>query len=910
MSVKFYNKQKKQWEKIASLLATSIRVLDIEGNYKATSVEECLSEISDCLDKKFDNVEMTSEGNLNFYSNEVIVDTVYIPAGRGGDISGEIVNRLQKQINDLNVRVSWLEENGGGGGTDGNTAPTITTTFNKTSFSTDEEVEIPYFVMDSQGGNFIANYVIDGETKNETVKVGPNTWKIGKLSKGKHTLKLFLKDYALFSNELVFNIVIGSLEISSNFRDKDYGLNDNIVVNYDIESVGDEAIKVERIINGKSTIVNGTSGRNSWTLGPVNKGIYKISLRAFTDSSSSNVLSYTFTVTDSDSLYVSTTFDDETWNVENRLIIPYRISLIGGSKFKAKYTLNGVEQSIADATLGMNFWDLGHVSIGDYELKIQVTNVTGSMESNILTINVSVEATDFNPVNPVDDYLVCWFDARGKSNAYEDREEWIDKSNNNVQATLVDVNYSNNGWIEDGLRLNGDAYCEIDLAPFKSGISEYGLTLDVQYKFNNSGLDSARVFSCEMPLLPGAGASINGDEICLLGTESINKSPNNENSLIRATFVIDKELKRSYIYVNGVICNTTLLSITDTFMHDSNVLLNAQRDKDGNIVNISDCTIYNVRVYEKALTPDEVVQNHIADMPIQEQKIAVRRNEFTSLGQVDIDGDFTGMGAEDQVPLRVSFSPNDGPGVKFDYPKVLVDWQGNSSLEYAIKNYNIDLIDEEGNGVDIQLKEDWPLHDSYHIKANMVDSSHAFNIGIAKLLSKIYTEPTPGIINNPDKPIKYGIDGFPVTMFHNGRFHGLYTFNLKQHRKVYGMDKDSTTQFAYRAEENSAMGAAAFRDSSDFSIEQEFEERHPKRSPGTGVKHNELRRLIDFVKESSDAAFTRDFTKHFNKNYVLDYFLICYAFGGIDSMGKNLTLMSWDATPTSGIWYPVFYDMD
>lgn len=912
MSIKFYNEHIQQWQKIASLLANSITVFDIEGNYDSQTVEGCLQEIADALNNRFDDVECTSNGVLNFYSNGTIVKSVATPTSRSGQISNEIIDRILQQLNDHEQRISWLEENGGGGGTSNNTPPTITSTFTQTSFSTDDEIEIPYFLMDNQGGNFKAIYSIDGEITEESAVLGPNTWKVGKLSKGKHTLKIYIKDFSLFSNELVFNVTVGALEITSSFRDKDYGLNESITINYDISSVNNDPIKVERTLDDVTEEVNATPGRNTWSLGVLSKGVHKVKLRAYTESAESNVLSYTFTVTDADSLFISTTFEKEqTWNVEDRLIIPYRVSLLGGSKFKAKYKINGVQQPTADAQLGMNFWDLGYVSIGTYDLEIQVTNTAGTIESNIIQLRVNVQATDFTPVRPVEDYLLCWFDARGKSNSYEDREEWIDKSGNNVKATLVDVNYSNNGWIDDSLRLNGDAYVEIDLKPFEGGVSQYGLTIDVQYKFNHSGNDDARIFSCEMPIVPNCGASVYAEDIALLGTESINKSPNNENNLIRATFVIDPEAQRSYIYINAVICNTALLSSSDYFGHDGKIYLNAQRDKDGNIINLSDCNIYNLRVYDKALTPDEVLQNHISDMTIEEQKEAVRRNTFSSLGQLDMDGNFAGMGADDQVPLRVAFSPNDGPGTKFDFPEVLVDWQGNSSLQYAIKNYNIDLYDETGESVDVKMNEGWPEHDSYHIKANMVDSSHSFNIGIAKLLPKIYTEPHPGIINNPDKNIRYAIDGFPVTVFHNGKFHGLYTFNLKQHRKVFGMDKKSTTQFMYRAEENSAMGAAAFRDSSNHSIEQEWEERHPKRPAGTGVDHIEFRRLINFIKDSSDEVFVRDLPRYFNKNYLLDYYIICYAFGGIDSLGKNMTLCTWDAVgDKSGIWYPMFYDMD
>lgn len=858
--------------------------------------------------------ELNCGENVSNYSLDIEAGTTWVDGQT--PVNAENLNKIENKLVEIAKKIAWLEENGGGGGgISNNTPPTISSTFTRTSFSSDEEIEIPYFIIDNQGGDFKAIYTIaDGKTgitiSEETLPavLGPNVWKIGRLEKGSYMFKIYIKDYQLFSEEKVFNVTVGSLEITSNFRDKDYGLNEKLVVNYDIESVSNDPITVERILDGISETVSANTGRNVWNLGSLNKGVHTISLKAYTDNSTSNVLTYIFAVTDSDSLYISSTLNSgDTWNVEDKLIVPYRVSLLGGSKFIAHYKINGVEQPTANCALGMNFWDLGYVSVGQYELEIYVTDAKETMTSNTLNLTLNVQATDFVPTLPVEDFLLCWFSAKGKSNSYSDREEWIDKSGNNVQAKLVDVNYSNNGWIDDGLRLNGDAYVEIDLKPFENGVSNYGLTLDVQYTFNNLGNDDARIFSCESPLVPYQGCAVKADTCRVYGTESINESPNNENNSIRATFVIDPANQRSLVYINGVICNTALLSNTDQFVHDSKIYLNCQKSKTGEIINLSDCTIYNVRVYDKALTYEEVVQNHIADMDYEAQKEAKRRNTFSSLGKLDMDGNFAGMDADNQVPLRVSFSPNDGPGIKFDYPEVLVDWQGNSSLQYAIKNYNLDLMDENNKSVKIQMKDDWPKADSYHIKVNMVDSSHSFNVGIAKLLPKIYTEKLPPMLEDPDNTkLRYGVDGFPITIFNNGEFYSLGTFNLKQHRDLFGLSKKNPNHFMYRAEENSAMGAAAFRDSSDYSIEQEWENRHPKIKPGTGGDHSAFRRLIDFVKDSTDEDFKNNIDQYFNLNYLLDYYIICYAFGGIDSLGKNMTVTTWDGN----IWYLMFYDMD
>ena len=161
MSIKFYDSKKQQWEKVATMLANSVRVLDIKGNYSSQTVEGCLDEIAEGLNSKFDDVELLSDGTFNFYSNGKIIKTVGVPTTKNGNIDSEVIDEIYKRLDDHEARITWLEENGGGGGsTDGNTAPTITTTFSQTHFSTEDEIEIPYFVMDSQGGNFIANYSI------------------------------------------------------------------------------------------------------------------------------------------------------------------------------------------------------------------------------------------------------------------------------------------------------------------------------------------------------------------------------------------------------------------------------------------------------------------------------------------------------------------------------------------------------------------------------------------------------------------------------------------------------------------------------------------------------------------------------------------------------------------------------
>ncbi len=54
------------------------------------------------------------------------------------------------------------------------------------------------------------------------------------------------------------------------------------------------------------------------------------------------------------------------------------------------------------------------------------------------------------------------------------------------------------------------------------------------------------------------------------------------------------------------------------------------------------------------------------------------------------------------------------------------------------------------------------------------------------------------------------------------------------------------------------------------------------------------------------AKFTYEFEQHFNKNFVLFYYVLTHVLLMIDSRAKNMMIATWD----NQHWYPIFYDMD
>lgn len=102
MSVKYFNKDKQIWEKIASIVATSIYVVDAEGNFESSDIEGCLSELADTLNQKIDNIVYTDDNFLNFYANGILIKSIKIEGGSQVD-SAEIDELRNEKIDDVQI---------------------------------------------------------------------------------------------------------------------------------------------------------------------------------------------------------------------------------------------------------------------------------------------------------------------------------------------------------------------------------------------------------------------------------------------------------------------------------------------------------------------------------------------------------------------------------------------------------------------------------------------------------------------------------------------------------------------------------------------------------------------------------------------------------------------------------------
>ena len=185
----------------------------------------------------------------------------------------------------------------------------------------------------------------------------------------------------------------------------------------------------------------------------------------------------------------------------------------------------------------------------------------------------------------------------------------------------------------------------------------------------------------------------------------------------------------------------------------------------------------------------------------------------------------------------------------------ILNAQGQSSLVFIKKNVAVDLCDDEWVGDETPKIRigDWVPQDSFHMKAYYTD----FFRGVGAVSYKLYDQIVRTRGNMYDRPWKKALldmskigtttksfgnpyvddyelltdtgarcfpDGFPVAVYLNGVFYGIFSFQLKKHRDNYHMDK-STAEHVHLDGSLYAFTIFNGKDKIDWS---QFEIRNPK----------------------------------------------------------------------------------
>lgn len=241
---------------------------------------------------------------------------------------------------------------------------------------------------------------------------------------------------------------------------------------------------------------------------------------------------------------------------------------------------------------------------------------------------------------------------------------------------------------------------------------------------------------------------------------------------------------------------------------------------------------------------------------------------------------------------RVAVQYKDGINSFDCYAELKV--QGTSSLWYEKQNYTIKLFKDETYTDREKVNLGWGSESKYCLKANWVDKTHSRNLVTANLVSQINAK--YGLHKNA--PNNGAVDGFPIEVYNNGEFLGLFTFNIPKDEWLFGMDKNNPNHLIFFSEDwdacNMFLEKATY---GPWTLEVGEE------TPENLAK---LNRVFDFVLHSSDEVFKQDFEKYISLDAALNYYIVADFACMADNVGKNLMMVTYNGE----LWYPTLYDMD
>ena len=272
-----------------------------------------------------------------------------------------------------------------------------------------------------------------------------------------------------------------------------------------------------------------------------------------------------------------------------------------------------------------------------------------------------------------------------------------------------------------------------------------------------------------------------------------------------------------------------------------------------------------------------------------------------TIPRIDLTGNVEGISKSDRVTLQFDFASPVESFTCFAY----MSWQGHNSLNYPKKNFTVRLYDnKEITDKHKLIFQDWVREHKYVLKANYCDFSQSRNLIAANIWADMVASretvfPTLRLTSN------FGaVDGFPVIVYLNGDFIGLYTMNLHKDDDLYKMDD------AYDAVliANSAVPAETrFKANALFKDEKNAWEIEYCGTDDCKWAKDKLNELISFVMKSDDVTFRANIGNYLDVDAAIDYLIFIYVTGLKENAIKDLVLLKYH---DCDVWIPSAYDME
>lgn len=254
---------------------------------------------------------------------------------------------------------------------------------------------------------------------------------------------------------------------------------------------------------------------------------------------------------------------------------------------------------------------------------------------------------------------------------------------------------------------------------------------------------------------------------------------------------------------------------------------------------------------------------------------------------LNLIGDISGMSKDDAVTLNYTYEDRVGT--------CTCKWQGSSSLSYEKKNYTI-KFDEA-----FEAKEGWGEQKKYCFKANWIDASHSRNVVSAKKWGQIVKSRTPEDAVLSALPNGGAIDGFPCIITINGKFQGLFTWNIPKDGWMYGMGSGANEAIVCA---DTHVPATQFKAAA--TLNGDFDLEYVSDEDNSAWVLTSLNRMLNAVINSDGSDLDTTVAQYLDWQSAIDYYIFTVLIMGRDMTDKNYLLYTYDGVK----WHFGAYDMD
>ena len=576
---------------------------------------------------------------------------------------------------------------------------------------------------------------------------------------------------------------------------------------------------------------------------------------------------------------------------------------------------------------------------------------TGETEYNF---NIEVVESSIN-LAEITDSLRCKFSAAGRSNSEENPAQW---ESNGVTVDFEGFDWATNGWTGDVLSLTNGAKITINDTPFATDVMATGFTFEAELTCSNVVDRDAFVIKCVNNAV-GIQMTTEEAKIMVSGGQTLDTkfAP---DIPIKIGFVVERKdgNRLLQLYVNGIRDRALQYQAGASLMQVAPAKIEVSSEA-------ADVQLRNIRIYNRALSDDEMLANHMVDRPTADEMVIMfqKNDVLNEEDEVDIDklraqgkGVMRIVGNVElvtqtndkkfEVPVDIYFYSPYGKEYDFVIRKAGLRIQGTSSITYPRKNWRIYFQRSEKygtvlevNGVAVpdckySLKPGARPVDIFCLKADFSDSSSTHNTGAVRIVNDVFKRcgwlTPPQAAYKGDYDVRIGVDGFPINLFYDNdgsgvaTFIGKYNFNNEKadSAQVYGFEgiegfNDEATldgqrnkciclEFLNNSEALCLFGTAEM---SRFDEALEFRFK-PDKKWATADEEDRaaVLRLWNWIQscKGKPQKFLAEYKDYFINDSPFAWYAITNYFMAVDNRAKNMMLVTWDGIH----WMFIPYDMD